>query len=481
MIGIGIGGSIRDKNNPLFIDIATLLKGQEAPTGADTVLTPTASSGNTITVDTSAWSSIPSKFPIAVKYTDDSHGTYWVTATSGSDITVHETLEKEVATLKALHLDNTSIHLTDYGLRAMAEYIADYDKDFAYREYVSRRIRMTRAESLVYSNPNLYDENVGSEMAEITLIGGAGTGGYTPSGLLARNAGLSTVFSETMLFRPYYLLVQGGVVDRGMSIDIELYNSGYIELWAGTNTTYDPGRVSILDSGSNEVFTETFSGAAKRITAKLPKGTYSLRVLTTTTGDLSASISDITIFEARGRTGKIFNANSKVVFMMDSWGVYPIGGATVNRYDATDSGGACALPVHFSDYLGATSYIACRGGTTSAWGKHWVDTFIDDNSPTHVVFNFAINDKLSQGNVAGSTASSYDFGPDTPWQVLQSDSGGLFGSTSEDWWVENMTEICRKCFNKGVIPVLIMPPKTASGAASDGFQLLHDRLLSGIL
>ena len=494
-IGLGLGldkvrlGSLLNQNDDLnahYIETITLLKQSDVTTNPTTEIVPTDTTANVLTLDTTAWGT--SKiFCAALKYANGNYATKLITAFDTTTATAIDDFEDDVVLISNVHDASQGQHLSNLGYKALADHIYNYSKRYSYRNEVVKIVNpseLTRVINVEYPNYNLV--NAASEVVlPFTMLNFAGgSDGSLSFTMNIVNETLTPYSTSTKSF----VISQSGAAGKGIESSFVSDYNGFINIILGSNVAYAGYGNFILLKDNVEVYSTTFKGGAKEFNVPITAGNYKLKVVTATASTSKLHISSILfIKEEVFESDLIFKPTDKILFLMDSWGVFPENAlSTVPRYDGSFPGGDCYLPLRFKEKFVAVGgnpdniILAVRGGQTSVWAAYWLEHLIQTVKPTRIIFNFSINDYGSVGNLP-STASVYDFDPDLIFFPKLSNAGGVFGSCNKAEWKDNLTYLKETCIANKITPIFVLPPRTASlGQTQAGMAVYNNFILGGV-
>lgn len=480
---------VTDASSPLFISAQSFIKSYKTATTQEqiNVLSQTANSV-TLTAGGGAKLAVGGSF---VAFDGVNHRSFGISGISGDVVTANVNLPSGIQYIETMNEAPSGQHLSRLGYKGLAEHIVDTAEKYAYK----------KAATFAY-NPSLY-VNDGVNISDgvnvvipVTAIGTAGNGGFvsgttnllkycrqTPS-----NTGVAQETLSKYLLK-YYELIDG-VAGNGFEISIETGNkNGFIEMQAGLAAkSYNSGAsltageviLNVTDENGNLVYTKTFTDAQVEFinfdyqnTVTTLNFRFTLIQSTPTAFYLCGLYAYSKSPETNTQTA--FSSGDVIAFLGDSWTQYPLKtGSEVLplRPDGSTADGMQFLSTHMQTYLqskniSVTTLNMGRSGQTSAWGLYWVDSIINlTPKPTHCVVFFGINDRNSVDEFAAGIPSVYDFDPENQWAQLDSDQGGVFGSTSKELWFSNMRGISQKLIKSGIKPVILIVGQTASEAQS---------------
>ena len=484
-----------EPTEPLYISMFNFAAGTAGPTGASLVIAVSGAAGSkTMTAsatDITNWGVGANPFPIHVRHATGEYHWYLCISATGTTITIDKPLIANAVDLMCGYESPTGQHLTRWGYRSLGDYTFNAFKREAYKNRILYMANMLIAKQISGQGIKLFSTVDDSLMADLTLIGGATTGGFSPGGIIQIAQPTNVTINYNKMNALHFALQQGGAAGKGIQWPVTLdKKTGYVEVWIATDVDKGNGVLS-LELDGVQTFSQVVNGALQRIIIPFSNAiTGVLKVTTETTADAAIRIGDVIWWQKRNVTGKIFSPTDKVVFLGDSWTQFPAtllpGEVKPLRPDGTVSDGMCFWPERFKELFVAAGGVAGnvldvgKGGMTSAWGLYWFDTIVKAYNPTHVVIEFFTNDNSSKDNVAGHLDSVYDFDPVQPYVLKVASAGGVFGSVTWAQWKANIKAICDKAIAAGIKPVVIMPAWVGPAAQCNSHSSMNEMIIQGL-
>ncbi|WP_295042141.1 SGNH/GDSL hydrolase family protein [uncultured Paracoccus sp.] len=430
---------------------------------------------------------------------------YWpfgVKAVSGDLITVHGVLPPTCSTCETMHEADTGQHLGRHGYRGLADWLIERLEKYAYRKDDGVLVFHPPAcagNTANLNDPHIYDRSSGVKLIDVVRHGGAAGGGFVAGTTnlvrACQTRSIDVSLAETPLgqFLPRFYVVQDAGVGKGVSIDVLAGGvDGFIQAYVGaarvphSSGQFTEGRVrfEVLADGA-VLYDQTFdAGVVHEVNVDFVRSqAITVRMTLADDAPTSARLGGLYIYQKSPKTPKrgFFQTGDVVAFLGDSWTQFPnaVAGETKPlRPDGSPADGMQFLSERLRQTLAAegvaiTTLNYGKGGTTSQWGRYWVDGVLEaDPKPTHCVVNFAINDRNS---ILAPTSEAYDFSPSDMWSFQPASSGGVDGRIgSVEDWLAAMAHICQRLARAGVRPIVLMPPHT--GSVSQAYSLQRDFL-----
>lgn len=440
-----------------FIPTYDLTKGGQCPATADIkskVLTVSGVSGAlTLTVNAGLEADFTGAFPCVI-YNGSSYESYYCKSVAGGIVTLSSPLKTDVVSgsLKTMHDGFNGQHLTDYGYRALADYIFNFKKGYAKRNAA-----------------HILQPELNPGVIPFTPIGGATSGGYVPgTSDLPNLYQIATSSVTAALLAPYHYVVQQGGTARGVQWSVSLGGkTGYFETAIGLlakpyNTgagTTAGAAVVTVDINGVQVLNKTISNYNfERITVPFSKAdTAVVKIVTLDDTPTSIAINRTGFYITPVDDTLLFKPTDKVVFLGDSWTQYATPSFNVWNQDLTER-----FKVLFTAAGGNAANIinSGRSGMTSAWARYWFQQQVLDHNPTIAVLEYFVNDSNSSEYAADPLNTDWNFssaGTHTAGKDVE-------GKVTHQQWLDNMLWMAEQCFANGIQPIILMPAHTASVA-----------------
>ena len=453
-----------EKLKPLFIEMETFTGSDITPNNPNTKIAVTATSTNTITLNTSAWGTTSKDFFAAAKFSDGNVKSVFITGFTATTATAIEDFGGNVTEISSIHDSALGQHLSDLGYEAMGQYLYNYGKRGAFRHNLVKRLDFSKV-TLSTANLKFTDNVTGADVQTYTLLASAN----------GNNIGVSATFDYKTTFSPRLAISQLGA-GKGISMPFSSDYNGFVEIFAGLNYTGSNAQTAKINLKKDGVIIDsaTIRGNARRFLLSHGVGNHTLEIVAENATLWShIEVSQIMWWKKRAISESIWRKDDKILFFTDSWGEYPVTSVDAEKplqFNGQKRDGKCIMPLAFKSKFVAgggtdTNVVLCtRGGFTTAWAKYWFDTVVKAVKPTKIVFHFGINDQNSKGNFANSLTSNYDFSPTAIFTAQQSNAGGVFGSVDKENFLFNLRWLANECRARGIQPIFFMMPKTASAA-----------------
>ena len=453
-----------EKLKPLFIEMETFTGSDITPNNPNTKIAVTATSTNTITLNTSAWGTTSKDFFAAAKFSDGNVKSVFITGFTATTATAIEDFGGNVTEISSIHDSALGQHLSDLGYEAMGQYLYNYGKRGAFRHNLVKRLDFSKV-TLSTANLKFTDNVTGADVQTYTLLASAN----------GNNIGVSATFDYKTTFSPRLAISQLGA-GKGISMPFSSDYNGFVEIFAGLNYTGSNAQTAKINLKKDGVIIDsaTIRGNARRFLLSHGVGNHTLEIVAENATLWShIEVSQIMWWKKRAISESIWRKDDKILFFTDSWGEYPVTSVDAEKplqFNGQKRDGKCIMPLAFKSKFVAgggtdTNVVLCtRGGFTTAWAKYWFDSVVKAVKPTKIVFHFGINDQNSKGNFANSLTSNYDFSPTAIFTAQQSNAGGVFGSVDKENFLFNLRWLANECRARGIQPIFFMMPKTASAA-----------------
>lgn len=450
-----------EKLKPLFIEMGTFTGSEITPNNPNTRIAVTATNGNTISLDTSAWGTSKAFFA-AAKFSDGSVKSVFITGFTSTTATAIEDFGGTVTEISSIHDSALGQHLSDLGYEAMGQYLYNYGKRGAFRHNLVKRLDFSKV-TLSTSNLKFTDNVTGADVQTYTLLASAN----------GNNIGVSSTFDYKTVCSPRLTISQLGT-GKGISMPFSADYNGFVEIFAGLNYTGSNAQTAKINLKKDGVVIDsaTIRGNARRFLLSHGVGNHTLEIVAENATLWSyIEVSQIMWWKKRAISESIWRKDDKILFFTDSWGEYPVTSVDAEKplqFNGQKRDGKCIMPLAFKSKFVAgggtdTNVVLCtRGGFTTAWAKYWFDSVVKAVKPTKIVFHFGINDQNSKGNFANNLTSAYDFSPTAIFTAQQSNAGGVFGSVDKENYLFNLKWLANECRARGIQPIFFMLPKTAS-------------------
>jgi len=504
----GIIDEITDRESPYFTQVQTLIK-TAGDGGDETPLSITSRVSDTIfTVAIVDVPDLPSvgKACVVENSTGFDYKTYVIASINGGNgevtISGESVLPTGLTAVSRMHVGVQGQHLTRFGYKAYAEHLANQSDKHSYRKSTSLfEYHPPICSTPAFNEPRAFDLTDTDVLADFEVIGGALSGGFVPGTVdmitsLQTNGSNNNISGESVQapLQRRYVIRQNGA-GKGVSLSIPVSRAdGYIKFVVSCAAEeYEPSgggsalsagrmRVTVNDGTSDIVDQLVEPGRSIEINEDFSSSddlifSYSLEDNDITVGNIEF----IYVYNKRATQTSVpmFKSGDNVAYLCDSWGVFPLlTGLETSalRPDGSELGGLAYLSEHFRDYLtfkgiNVQTQNLSFGARTSEWGKFWVNSILSlAVKPTHCVIHFGINDRASATDYASQLPSIYDFDPNSQYQQLDSDLGGVFGSVNSSIWFSNVQSICNTLINAGIKPIVLFPPFTGSESQSQGIR-----------
>lgn len=500
-----------DTISPLWVEPYTLVNASPAPTAANALVATIASrdSDTQMTLASGHGVRLAALGTVIVK--DDASGLhmpYRVKAIAGDVVTLlGGVLPATITTCMSLHDDAFGQHLSRYGYTAYGEYLASLSERRLYRKAHPALAYFGAFHTATGSGlgADIYNYANTAVAIPVTRLGTAASGGYIPGSSISvkfcgqaqsdRNFAFATYGGFLFATRCYTL--QDATAGNGYSIPFSLggcegvltYQLGVSNATTGNEEATGSVTVEVVVDGVT-VSSQTLEPGFYNNSVSLPAGyDGAFRVTLAASVFTTAHLGALRVDQKSSRTTTAvpFRSGDRVAFLMDSWGVYPaaaVGETALLTPDGAATSGMQFISERFRERLAAQGIDVVtrnwsKGGMTSAWARYWVEKIIEDRADWCFV-GFGINDANSNGNVAGHTASAYDFSPTDMWALQLSNAGGVFGSVNYSQYADNIAYICRRLIAGGVRPIVLAPPIVASVGQAQGLLAnLYTRIAGG--
>src|SRR5690606_2151543 len=159
---------------------------------------------------------------------------------------------------------------------------------------------------------------------------------------------------------------------------------GFFEIFLGTYVTgSNTGGVNVdLFNGATLVQSQYVRGNVQRVLLNHGKGNFTVKITLASSISTAIRISQMYWWKKREISPQsIFKPSDVVLFLTDSWGVYPEENNAefkVPQFDGHLINGRCYMPTEFKKWfvlnggVASNVHLACRGGMTTVWGKYWL-------------------------------------------------------------------------------------------------------------
>lgn len=442
--GLGGGGG----KYPIYISYMDFCKNFiQDGTGANTERAVTKISDTSLTVaDTTR---LAADIPVAIKTINNNYLFNIVESVVSTTITLKTAITEDFSTIQDIQNASTdAMHLSDLGYRAIGQVVAEKTKKGALRYNNKLDGSVSYGKLNVQSDPRVYYASDSSLFLNFQYLPGSVYG--TPASNYA------------FWINEDYYLVQSQIKGYGVSLNLGNLKSGAFVQFSGyvtINSGYYGEFLIELVNSSNVVVDSAIINRSSYYSSKYlytnAQDSYTLKIKC---NQDSANfnilrVSNIQVFDNTGSTGSILTANSRIALFGDSW-LQRITGTSKLRPDGSSLGGVGTIGATISEKIpGITTYYCGLAGSTSEWGRYWID-YIIGLKPTHVLLHFGINDYNSRNNYP-STSSGYDFDPANKWAFKTAASGGVIGSVSKARYVDNMKFMIKKCIDNNITPIIL--------------------------
>lgn len=500
-----------DATSPVFIDTALFTKSTKEFNDYGTMIV-TKQSTNTMTVSTSEPIILHTTF-VVHNPVDDEYTSHTAIEVNGNLVTVSPDLPASISTAQQMHDSYNGQHMSLYGYKGWADFIVAEQERYAYRKKDETLLSAVMSD---YVNDTANKGQISTNGVDIaipvTWFGGAGYGGWVQGTTnLGRSAAVSGVLNVGM--EPFQHLskayaMQDGVAGRGFKITHDFLGSNVIAeiicFAAKLPYTESNTLVAKLTNGdtlmkiyNNGVIVEQRTlkaGFMGRVLLDIPNaGVVDFSFEVASSVPTAFRISSLIVRRKSNRTPTrgLFSSGDVIAFLGDSWTQYPIAtdiGEVGQAYpianmsqkykdmypNGVSSTGSQWLSRRIQQKLASkgipvTVLNVGRGGQTSAWAKHWIDSVLGMMPrPTHCFLCFYINDSNGINN---ASATAYDFDGDKMFSNKTVANGGIDGRIKTyDEWYDNMVWLCERLIANGIKPIVLMPSHTASDSQAQAIR-----------
>lgn len=482
-----------DKAAPLFLNTFEFVKSSKYPTNFD-VVNITAHTVDTMTVS-DATAFIVDSSCVVYDATANSYTSHAVVKIVGNIITVAPDLPSNPTSVQTMHDSAQGQHLTMYGYRGLADFTAEQNIRHSYKKADNLLFEFNPADFLKHTESNGQITTDGTTVAiPVTRLGTAKSGGYVAGTTdFVKFCDMTSTLNIGSESATQYVSKAYGIQDttagNGIEITFDAQDlDGFIEIpIAARSRRYkDTDNVDKYTTGKARL--QVLNGAAVIHDATYKVGnvnyikvdfeqadTLTVRVTCAENKPTAIYLCGIFAYQKSNKTPttKIFKSGDVVAFLGDSWTQFPLSADGVLRPDGTKSEGTQTLSERLRTKLASegtniTTLNYGKGGQTSRWGLHWVDTIINASPrPTHCFVCFYINDN----NSINLNTTAYDFDPVNMYVNKPVSEGGLAGRVSSyQEWLDNIKAICERLANAGIKPIVIMPSQTGSDTQSQAIR-----------
>ncbi|AYA02334.1 SGNH/GDSL hydrolase family protein [Acinetobacter sp. WCHAc010034] len=509
---------ITDQDSPFFVNTFQYTRSGTTPNNFNIVDVTARVSANVMTVsDPTAF--VYGSACVVYDSVSDSYTSHAVLQINGMNITVSPSLPNNPSKVQTMHDSPNGQHLTLFGTKGLADYVLKSIQKYSYKKSENLIFKFNSALCcyLAWNNSDIYNSDASQLLIPVTKVGTAGNGGYTPGTTnLAKICAMSNPKDSYInigdnphtqyLSRAYNLI--DGVAGNGFEISFNGQGSdGFIEIPLAVR---DASYISSVDSQTYktsgkarlQIFNDSAlvhdvayaAGQVHSVFVDFARGgIIKIRITCESSVPTYAALSGIFAYKKSAKTSKdtLFKDGDVIVFLMDSWGIYPVAstiGETpyvypisnlATKYQAMYPTGYISNGTHWisrriqeklaNQGINVETYSYAFGGQTTRWGKYWLDAVLTMSpKPTHCVINFGINDNNSIGNPSNTF---YDFDPEKMFANKAESLGGINGRTASfNEWELNLKWIAERCLANGVKPVIMMPAHTASTAQAQSIR-----------
>lgn len=377
-----------------------------------------------------------------IQHDDGTYGLYSAYNAIAGSVSIVPALTK-AATSKGLwnlHDSLNGQHLTTYGYKALARYVSTA---------VCRDGLRNKAQAqATYTGARVFN---GTPFA---LVGGLTTGGFLSGttmfkGLFYASAlNLDSIASNATRYngsgRKYYThstvactAVGAETAGQGVSHTVDLKGqSGFVDVTVGIIGQKDSGtlasRVAVAVTVDGVLLSTTYVTGMQRVSVPFYNGRTATITFTLETSAVTAfAIGNLNWFvydNVMGAESLVIKPKSKIVLLMDSWGVQHSNAFATELATATD----CEV-INVS-----------VGGMQATWGISNFDTLVTPEAPDYVIMDFLIND--ANAAVAKQT------------------------------WLNNVAQLCRMAMDRNITPILLSALGTASQGQAQNLQEYYSEL-----
>lgn len=493
---------ITDESSPFFVNTWEFTKSSITPATQLEVAVAARVDDSTFTVSAGGGASLPGNGG-ALVVKDQATGQHYslgVKSNASDTIAVFGVLPAALSVCQTMHDSVNGQHLSRMACKALPDFVIDRTQKYSYKKKKPIFVYHAPTSSTpVFNNPDVYKLDNTTKIVDMTLLGGAGNGGFVDGNLtrgcsqVTADIGASSSPLSTYVSRAYVL--QSGGAGDGYEFKFQVYGvSGFIEIPLGvldqayvkdsvTYRTSGRARVQVIgdgainfldqicDVGKEHFLYVDFAGAAE----------ITVRVTLADTLPTAIRLHGAYAWQKSPETPVTgyFKNGDVVAFLGDSWTQFPpaISGETLPlRPDGSTADGMQFLSVRMKERLAAdgisiTTLNMGKGGQTSAWGLHWVGKMLElTPKPTYCVISFWINDYNSGAAAITGADTAYDFDPINMFVNKFQSAGGKKGAVTTDQWYANLQSICETLLRNGIKPIVLMPGHTASISQTQGFQ-----------
>lgn len=471
-----VDGISSDLKYPIYIDMALLGKTNGYGASQRVINSVTRVDDFNITVppaDISDFDDSDKFFPLVVyDGTNYKMFTAVITDKPTGAINIRQPLTTTINSISTFYVDGQ--HLSRYGYRSLAEYIADSIERFSYRKNVVKKIYSQNCDTY---EQNWIDSVTSNVVIEVEKFPGTPSGGFLIPGELPFQIEMSSNDSSeqsAQLFKKAYAIYQNVAGHGGKFKGFTNDSEGFLKIVLGEVLPYNVGElhISIIDQNEDEFFVTDLSGTLQELIVEIPYTVLSYEVHITCKSSVITTwkISSFEHFRSReDLENTIINKPFNVAFLCDSWGSFPLatGEETLPlRPDGTQADGMQFISEHLKDYMSSKgievqTFNSSFGGRTSAWARYWLDRLVLNlpTKPTHCVIDFAINDANSEAAAISNSDSVYDFSPTEPYILQVKSEGGIKGSVTKEEWLNNMNIIIQRLLDNNIQPIILHNPK----------------------
>jgi hypothetical protein len=442
------------------------------PDNPNNIITVLGTSGSELTADFSTWG-VSKKFAATVEFEDNTFENVLIISFTSTKAIASKIFTKNVVKISCVHDIGLGQHLSDLGNKELGYRLYNVNHRHAFRNVVK---------SIDFSNHTISSgviTNTSTSQAVLTL---RSLGSY-PLAWIGIGAETVDYFSTVT---PKLNLVASSTVGQGFEFDFSSSYKGWFEMYVGCREiggVFGEIKVQLVNKSNSAVLKEYIvKGETKRLIFDHTRGEYIVKVTVASAVSTRIDISGMYWLKKREMpTQSIFKPTDVVLFLTDSWGVFPPTSDTVQQsilFDGTKSNGKGYMPLEFKKWFVANGgnpnnvKLCTRGGMTTVWAKYWIDNVVTQTNPSKIVFHFGINDHNSI-SFHSNPENNYKFDPTNIWGTKNISEGGIVGSIpNQQAYKMNIQWLKNYCQSKGITPIFISPPKTASGGQAQALANL---------
>ncbi|WP_212934960.1 hypothetical protein [Bacillus hominis] len=254
-----------------------------------------------------------------------------------------------------------------------------------------------------------------------------------------------------------HLVLNLASASHGAEFELKPVDKGYIEIFISSK---NPSTLDYLNKG-NVVKSVPINEVLQRVTLDFnPGDDIKVKVYDVNASGSSVNslrIGNTTMYINETKKDKLINANDKLVYIGDSWGVYHNKATTreITRLMKADGGNPTVLD--FS-----------KGGHTSTYALSWFQEYVINNKPDTVVIEYFTNDFNSIGGTNVGTFTA----PDGTQKDMNISSLSQYAS--------NINKMIELAITNGIQPIIVMPTSTDSISRTQSVSNLTKDLWLGV-